>query len=202
MKETVKYVSEGKEFDSKFGKIYYHNIEFVSGKKGQFSTNKNPQDKFMPGVEYDIVEIDKVSRNGNPYKFYDKEKIDNPQFSKKAGVYESHYDKPEVVKSISKSVSFTHATKFLAQLDIDTQGEMKRTETFLKYAKKIYDFYYKDWDANNSNQINSHLNLKRRTSFEIVLGLAELPFESIHLTSFDAYLNYADIIFQELMKDA
>ena len=42
-----------------------------------------------------------------------KKKIDNPQFSKKAGVYESHYDKPEVVKSISKSVSFTHATKFL-----------------------------------------------------------------------------------------
>ena len=87
-------------------------------------------------------------------------------------------------------------------MDLDTQGEMKRTESFLKYAKKIYDFYYKDWDANNSNQINSHLNLKRRTSFEIVLGLAELPFESIHLTSFDAYINYADIIFQELMKDA
>lgn len=62
-KSVVKAVTFQKEFDGKFGKLYYFNIEMENGDKGQYGSKTNPQTKFKEGEETAYDYIDK----GNGY---------------------------------------------------------------------------------------------------------------------------------------
>lgn len=62
-KSVVKSVAFQKEYDGKYGKLYYFAIEMENGDKGQYGSKTNPQTKFKEGEETAYDYIDK----GNGY---------------------------------------------------------------------------------------------------------------------------------------
>lgn len=205
MSEKLKVKSVGNPFEINGlnGSInYMFDIEFEDGKKGKFTTNKKEQNKFIPGQEYIVTEEIKTSSSGKSYIKFDIEKDynnSNNNFGRNSKPYQSHYDKPDVVESISKTVSHQMAVKLLSKLDIDIQSNLKFKESRKKYATLIYNYFFKDYSKDNTDTINSNCNLKRRSSLDIAIESMDLPFESIHLNSFDNVLNYADEIYKDIV---
>lgn len=197
MAETVKTVGEPFKLKSSAGNDYYmFEITFESGKKGKFSSIDEKQTKFVPGQTYEVTEEEVTSKAG--FKYIKFNKATNSSHGKASKPFQSHYDKPDVVESISKTVSHQMAVKLLSKLDLDIQSHLKFKESRKKYASLIYNYFFKDHSNENSDAVNSNCNLKRRSSLDIAIESMSLPFETPHLSTFDSVLNYADEIYKDI----
>lgn len=130
MKSKVKSVKFNREWDGTHGKIFYFDIEFDNGNKGQFSTNKREQTKFKEGEEVDYIEKSKT-KNGTP--IYDKEKVDQP-FNK------SNYNDPIANKKMAMSVAQSAAGEMYSKLG----KVIKKNDNVQNVAKMFYDWIIKE----------------------------------------------------------
>jgi len=102
--ETKKSIVKSVRFNRKWNNIHYYDIFFENGDKGEFSTNKEPQTKFIVGTEeeYTILteEKEKKSGIGTWTKFIINKPKNTGTFG---GGYKSKFD-PNKQRRIAKSV--------------------------------------------------------------------------------------------------
>lgn len=126
MKKTVLKISFDRKWYNDKAKVdvYYFNIEFTDGKKGQFSSNKQEQIKFKEGQEYDVV-IKSVTKKGTEMYDIIKENKENNGFNNPIGQLHAARS-----SSIEAALKLVH--KLSPKKDLETI--IKTTDYILKWV--------------------------------------------------------------------
>lgn len=117
---------------------YYFSVEFESGKKGEFSTNKREQIKFIVGNEYPyIIEITKKRKdNGMPYQFFDIDreaaKKANPTAS--TSTFKPYWDNKEYQEPRTREWALRESIRLLTDAD--------QTSVKIDYVTMLRDKLY------------------------------------------------------------
>jgi len=202
MKKTDKpiSISEAKEWKNpQLGKsIFYHQIEFSNGDKGQFSTNVNPQVKFTIGEQVDYTYeqdknkdgTDKTDKFGNPVMKVDKWKEPFVAGGKVV------MTKPSECRSIASSVALKCSRIYLSgKENITAKNIMTLADYFYLYLiadNKIYtEPVSKFEDPNNQIAIQKQTALSEACDYysnkavkkEEIISLAKEYYEYISFKS-------------------
>ena len=161
-------------FPGQRGEIFKFNIEFENGDKGEFTTNKNPQVKFVEGetVKYTVEEITINTKNG-PWK---KIKID--KLKEEGG--RQYSDDPSIQYRIIRTVALKAA---ISSLIFEFEGSMNDTANV--YIDWIVE---KGLDADSAIPAQSaiaeavrfhEVTQKKPENIENILGLADIFYKFI-----------------------
>lgn len=130
MKKVVLKINFNREWYNDKAKVmvYYFNIEFTDGKKGQFSSSKKEQIKFQENQEYDVV-IKSVTKKGTEmYDIMKEEKTND-------------FNNPVRQLHIVHSSSLEAALMVVNKL-----SPIKNLETILKTANYLTKWVYEKGD--------------------------------------------------------
>ena len=180
------------EWAGPHGVVYYFDIEFEDGNKGQISSLKKDQDKFQVGVEVEYQQT-KVSKKGTPQ--YDTIKAEYQPRS-------SGGSKPKEFNqlAISKQVAFQEAIRVLQNSNTPIVDMIKHTDIYnadnpmaaniksgtLEIVTKIANIFC-DWLMDKSSGFDGQMvsNALRRA-----VDLAMI--NELNITKTGDILSYAD----------
>ena len=173
--EKVKSIQFNREWQGPKGMVYYFNIEFYNGDKGQFSSAKKEQTKFEIDKEYSVTKEKKTNKNGD-YFFFN---IDKPAFvpggNNSGGPKEDYWSKSEVVLTVSTNHSLEYAIKYLSQSE-DHSKHVKGDSVY-KVANKLVSWYYEGSDKIDDKKLKSEYILRRRQALEKAVLAQSMPCE-------------------------
>lgn len=177
---------------SKFQKIQYlHKIKMQNGDEGQYKSDLRQQIKFVVGQECTYQAwIEKTAKKDGT-GFWEFKKI-APYYSNPAKSQGSHYDKPEVIISITKTEMLHEANKIALEFE---KAEVYLTfEQICALQKVLYKYCFQDTGESRPDSMQV---MKRRSSVKMAVEV--LPLKSSVKRS-DAILAKAKEFYDFLMK--
>jgi hypothetical protein len=185
-KSVVKSITFNREWaNPKGGKIYYHNIVFENGDKGEFSTNKDPQNKFIVGSEeeYTILTEEKEKKSGQGT--WIKITIDKP---KNVGTYGGGY-KPRFdankQRRIARAVGLKAEIKLKQTLDI-------KSKTF-EIANAVSEWIIQNGGQDEAMHISGSAAVN--IAYEIVEGIKSESDKAVY-TDINEFLKLCKSLFK------
>lgn len=177
-----------KEVKMKTGIFYQHLVQMQGGDKGQYLSKERNQTKFVVGVEveYQCWQEERTKADGDTWKV---SKIAPKQQSpfKAQG---NHYDKPEVIISITKT-EMMHQALYTA-IHLEKTGTALTDEQIVQLRNKYYKYCFKD---TGEERPDSNSVMKRRSS--IKLAVENLQRKGVVATS-DKILESANFYYEQI----
>jgi hypothetical protein len=196
---TVKNVNYLREWEHPASKnmIYYFDIEFEDGVKGEFSTTKKDQNKFIPGEEVEYTIEKKSSQSKGEYLKIDKKKTEENKSALPAKQWKKD---PKVRKLIVAQTGVKCAIESL-ELPVVIDGKEVILKDIVKTPQNVLDLAakYNNWIHDNSGD-NEQMEIILQGQVHNAIKCHVAP--ALEIKSSDKVLEVAKIFRDGILKIA